>query len=259
MVRAVAANPSDRLAVPASARVARVEPPRVEAQTVAEGLWFLTGGSHNSVAVEFQDFIAVIEAPLNEAQSLAVIGEVRRLAPGKPIRYLINTHHHFDHAGGLRAYAAEGATILTHVSNRRFYDLMFEGARPLSPDRLTASGRHADVEPVAERFLIRNGSRVLEVHWVEGNLHNAGLLMVYLPRERLLVEADAFTPGPPGDPPPALANPFTINLYENVRRLNLDVAQIAPLHGRLVPWVDLLRAIGKQNEATPDEMLRAGR
>ena len=259
MVRSVAANSTDRLTVPPQARIARIEPPRVEAQPLAEGLWFLTGGSHNSVAVAFQDFVAVIEAPLNEDQSLAVIREVRRLAPNKPIRYLINTHHHFDHAGGLRAYGAEGATIITHVSNRRFYDLMFEGARPLYPDRLSKSGRHARVEPMTDRYLLRNGSRVMEIHWVEGNLHNAGLLMVYLPRERLLVEADAYTPGPPNEPPPAIPNPFTVNLYENVQRLKLDVARIAPLHGRLVPWSELLKAIGKQDQSAPDGLLHAGR
>ena len=254
----VAANPPDRLAVPPQARITKIDPPRVEVQPVAEGLWFLTGGSHNSVAVEFRDYVAVIEAPIDEARSLAVIAEIHRLAPNKQIRYLINTHHHFDHSGGLRAYVTEGATIITHGSNRRFYDLVFEAARQLNPDRMSRAGERAHVEPVDDHYLLRNGSRVMEIHLVEGNLHNAGLLMVYLPRERLLVEADAFTPGPPNSSPPAQANPFTVNLYENVQRLKLDVAQVAPIHGRLVPWSELLKAIGKQNQPQPDGMLHAG-
>jgi len=84
-----------------------VEPPmRVQADKLADGVWLLAGGTHNSVAVEFRDFVAVVEAPLNEARSLAVIEEVNKLIPDKPIRYLVNTHHHFDHAGGLRTYLA---------------------------------------------------------------------------------------------------------------------------------------------------------
>jgi len=259
LVTDVAANSSERLAVPAQARITRIEPPRVEVQSVAEGLWFLTGGSHNSVAVEFRDYVAIIEAPLNEERSLAVIDEVHKLAPNKRIRFLINTHHHFDHSGGLRAYVAEGTTIITHASNRRFYDLVFGGERQLYPDRLSQSGTPPSVEPVGNRYVLRNGGRVMEIYLIEGNLHNGGLLMAYLRRERLLVEADAFTPAPPNASPPATPNPFTVNLYENVQRLKLDVAQIAPIHGRLVPWSELVKAIGKETDSQPDGMLHAAR
>jgi glyoxylase-like metal-dependent hydrolase (beta-lactamase superfamily II) len=259
LVADLAVNPGDRLVAPQQVRDAKIESPHVVVQPVAEGLWFLTGGSHNSVAVEFRDFVAVIEAPLDEERSLAVIDEVHRLAPHKQIKYVINTHHHFDHSGGLRAYVAEGATVITHESNRRFYDLVFEADRKLYPDRLSKSDKHASMETVTDRYDLRNGARVMEIHLVEGNLHNGGLLMVYLPRERLLVEADAFTPGEPGAPPPATPNPFTVNLYENVQRLKLDVAQVAPIHGRLVPWAEVLKAVGKQSQPQPDGMLHASR
>ena len=74
-----------------------------EAQKVAEGVWFIGGGSHNSVAIEFSDHMAVIEAPLGEERSLAVLEAVGKLAPNKLVRYII-THHHFDHSSGLRTY-----------------------------------------------------------------------------------------------------------------------------------------------------------
>jgi glyoxylase-like metal-dependent hydrolase (beta-lactamase superfamily II) len=38
-----------------------------------------------------------------EARSLAVIREVKKLIPNKPVRYLVSTHHHWDHLGGVRA------------------------------------------------------------------------------------------------------------------------------------------------------------
>ena len=116
------------------------------------------------------------------------------------------------------------------------------------------------METLTDRYILRNGARIMEIHLVEGNLHDAGLLMIYLPRERLLVEADAFTPGEPGAPPPATPNPFTVNFYENVQRLKLDVAQVAPIHGRLVPWAEVLKAVGKQSPPVPDDgMLHAAR
>ena len=250
-------NPEDHtVEVPQQARVTHVPAPPISAQPLAEGLWFLSGGSQNSVAVEFRDFAVVIEAPEGEEQSLAMIAKVKELMPRKAIRYLVNTHHHFDQAGGLRTYAAEGAAILTHASNHQFYDLMFTADRRLQPDRFSQSNQAPRVELVGDYYVIRNGSRVLEVHHVEGSMHDAGLLMVYLPRERLLVESHVFTPGEPGAP--ATPNPFALNLYENVTRLNLNVTRIAPIYGRMVPWSELLKAIGKPADDTPaDGLLRA--
>ncbi len=89
-------------------------PARVESQQLATGVWLLGGGTHNSLLVEFKDYVAVVDAPNNEERSLAVIAEAARLAPEKPVQYVINTHHHFDHAGGLRTYLSQGTTIVTH-------------------------------------------------------------------------------------------------------------------------------------------------
>ena len=86
---------------------------RVKADKVADGIWHLTGGSHHSVAIEMADHVIIYEAPLSEARGAAVFAATRKVIPGKPIRYVINSHHHFDHSGGLRALAAEGAAIVS--------------------------------------------------------------------------------------------------------------------------------------------------
>jgi glyoxylase-like metal-dependent hydrolase (beta-lactamase superfamily II) len=133
-------------------------PVKVESQKLADGVWLLGGGTHNSVLVEFKDFAAVVEAPQNEARSLAVIEEANRLAANKPIKYVVNTHHHFDHAGGLRTYLSQGTTVITHESNKQYYlDIMFYPApRELQPDRMALyspmymiSRRPAPIETVA--------------------------------------------------------------------------------------------------------------
>ena len=83
--------------------------------------------------------IEIIEAPLDDARTLAVIAETKRLIPNKQIKYVVNTHHHWDHAGGLRAAYAEGATIVTNEQNKNFYErvILVPQPRSLSPDRLS--------------------------------------------------------------------------------------------------------------------------
>lgn len=244
-VGSVTPNAAADIQVPPQVQQAAPAPVRVEAQRAADGVWYLAGGSHNSVAVEFNDHIVVVEAPLNEERSLAVIAEVKKAIPNKPIKYLVNTHHHFDHSGGIRTYAAEGATIITHQVHRPFYEKAFAAARTLNPDRLAQSKKKAAFETMTDKRILTDGTRTLELHLIRGNPHNDALVMAYLPKEKILIEADAYNPAPPNAPPPPTPNPFSVNLYENIQRLKLDVGPIAPIHGRLLTLADLLKAIGR--------------
>ena len=239
------ANAAADIEAPDNVRQATTPPVRVESQKVAEGVWYLTGGSHHSVVVEFKDHVAVIDAPLNEERSLAVIEEVKKLVRNKPIRYLVITHHHFDHFGGARTYVAEGATVVTHLLNRKFCEQVLRGSRRLSPDKLSQTRSPLRLLTMGSKRVLTDGTRVLELHHVKGNKHNDAIIMAYLPKEKLLIEADVFTPPAPNAAPPATPNPFTVNLYENIQQLRLEVDQIAPMHGRLVRLADLLKAIGR--------------
>jgi glyoxylase-like metal-dependent hydrolase (beta-lactamase superfamily II) len=227
--------------------VVKATPPvvQVTSEKIADGVWYLAGGSHHSVAVEFADHVAVIEAPLNEDRSNAVIAEVKKLLPAKPIRYLINTHYHFDHSGGLRTYVAEGATIVTHQSNKAFYETTFKAPHTLNPDRQWREKKKAKILAVSAKHVMSDSARTVELHHIQDNPHNTGIIMAWLPKERLLVEVDVYTPLPPNAAPPANPNPNMVNLYENIQRLNLDVNRIVPLHGRIVELAELKRTIGK--------------
>jgi glyoxylase-like metal-dependent hydrolase (beta-lactamase superfamily II) len=221
---------------------------QVATRKVADGVWYLTGGTHHSVAIELQDHVLVVEGPLDDERALAVIAEVRSLVPGKPIRHVVNSHHHFDHAGGLRAFAAEGATVVTHEVSRAFFERALAAPATVRPDHLARAGRTGTVEAVGDRRVVTDGVRTVEIHHIAGNLHADGLLMVYLPRERLLIQADAFTPLPPGTPPPTPPSPFQVNLADNIARLGLAVDQLLPLHGRMVPLAELHRTIGRADQ-----------
>jgi len=227
---------------PDNARQAAI---KVEADKVADGVWYLTGGSHHSVLIEMSDHLVVVEGPQDDARSGAVIAEVKKLVPNKPIKYVVNTHHHFDHAGGLGAFAAEGAIVVTHDTSKAFFEQSLAAPRKVAPDKLAQSGKKPVVEGMQDKRVLGDGSRTIELHLIQGTPHGDGLIMAYLPKEKLLIEADAYTPGAPNAAPPSTPNPASVNLYDNIERLKLAIDQILPLHGRKVPLAELQKWIGK--------------
>ena len=124
------------LRVPAAARNATIPEPVVNAEKIGDGIYYLTGGSHHSVAIEMRDHVILVEAPQNEARSVAVIAKVKEIIPNKPIKYVVNTHVHFDRSGGLRTLVNEGATVVTQRANRDFYQTAWTQPRTLNPDLL---------------------------------------------------------------------------------------------------------------------------
>jgi glyoxylase-like metal-dependent hydrolase (beta-lactamase superfamily II) len=250
MVMEARANQAVPVNVPMNIRNAQPTPPPppAESRKLADGVWLIPA-SHNSLVVEFADYVVVIEAPLTEARSDYVIAETHRLVPNKPIRYVVNTHQHFDHSGGLRTFAAEGATIVTSAMYKPYYDRVFALPHTLNPDKLAKSGKKAVVEGFTGKRVLMDSTQSIELYTLQGNPHNEGMVVAYLPKEKILVNADLFTPPAANAPAPAAApatpDPNAVNLYTNVERLKLDVSQIVPIHGNPGPWDTLPKAIGK--------------
>jgi glyoxylase-like metal-dependent hydrolase (beta-lactamase superfamily II) len=229
----------DPVTVPDSVRYA-IFPVQVETEELADGVYLVGGGTHNSVAIEFDRFVAVLVAPLDEERSLAVIEAVVRLAPGKPVRFLVNTHQHFDHIGGLRTYLHVGATIVTHFKNYDFFnrDVLNYTPRTVDPDMVslwppTELTEGYNLETVRENYVVTDGERILQIVYVHPLEHAEGMLVAYLPRERLLVEADLFDthlPQPWGE------TEASRSLRNVVEKLGLEVSRIVPIHGRPAPW-----------------------
>jgi len=233
------------LTVPDAVKQAKLPPVVVQTQKLGDGLWWLGGGSHHSVVVEYPTYITVIESPLNDERALAVIAEAKKLVPNKPIKYLVNTHNHFDHLGGVRAFVPEGATIITNAMNKAYYEKIFNAPHTLAPDRLSQNPKKATFITVKDKYVLSDGGREIDIIHIENDNHNAGMLMVYIPKEKVLVEADDFTPPAPNGPAPApRAVNFTKNLNANIDRLKLDVVTIAPLHGFVVPVAELKKLAG---------------
>ena len=243
-VTGVQATVTADLAVPANVQAAILPAVQVVSSKLADGVWLLAGGSHHSVLVEFDTYLAVIEAPQTEDRSLAVIAEAKKLVPGKPIKYLVSTHHHFDHAGGLRTYVAEGATIVTHFSNKPYWEKTFMAPTTLVPDAQSKARKAPAIESVGDKHVITDGKKTLEVYNTVGDSHSNELLVAYLPASKILVEADSYSPGTPAS---ATVPPDAAALYDNIQRLKLDVGTVVGIHGRgAAPMAEFAAFVGKK-------------
>ena len=221
---------------------------------------FIGGGSHNSVAVEFKDFVTVIEGPLSNQRTNAVVAEVHKLFPNKPIRYLVNTHNHFDHLGGVRGFVAEGATVITDDRNRNFYQqvVLAPQQRTLQFDRLsqrpfapTGPGT-LELQTFTDHYTISDGNQIIELYHVDGLNHSDNMLIAYLPKEKIVVNADLYGPPPAGGNLANVSNNAVV-LYRNLKRLKLDVSTHVPIHGNPGSNADFERIVGPVAARTPQQ------
>jgi glyoxylase-like metal-dependent hydrolase (beta-lactamase superfamily II) len=233
---------------------------RVVSTQLAPDVYLIGGGSHNSVAVGFKDYVTVIEGPLSNQRTNAVVAEVHKLFPNKPIRYLVNTHNHFDHLGGVRGFVAEGATVITDARNVNFYNRVVLAPQPrsLQNDRLstrpfapTGPGQLA-VQGFTDHYTISDGNQIIELYHVDGLNHSENMLIAYLPKDKIVVNADLYGPPAAGGNLPNV-NLNSVALYRNIKRLKLDVATHVPIHGNPGPNADFERIVGPVAARTPQQ------
>ena len=203
-----------------------------EVKTLADGVWLLenvtrtTGQwSYNVLAVAFDDFVLIAEAPFGSETSERVLEKVRELAPGKPVRYLVQSHHHSDHIGGIRTYVAEGTTILTGATAKPLIERLAAAPFALDPDRLHRSPKTPKIEVVDERRSITDGKREAVVLNIGPNPHARDMLIVHLPQEKILWQSDMINEG---EYP---ANAATRDFREKVKGLEFET--VIGLHGKV--------------------------
>jgi glyoxylase-like metal-dependent hydrolase (beta-lactamase superfamily II) len=238
---------------PANIQTATAPPPPIPtpaaAEKLADGVYLILGG-YAAIAVDFKDYIVVIEGPQNDQRAEAIIAEAKRVIPNKPIKYVVNTHHHFDHSGGLRDFVAEGATVITHQINKPYYEKVWANPHTLSPDRLAQNPKKPSFKTMTEKMVLTDGNHVIELYHLQNFGHNDGMIVAYLPKEKVLLEADGFNPPPqPLTQRNATISPYTASLAANIERLKLDVQRIVPVHypadNRKVSLAELKTAVAQ--------------
>jgi glyoxylase-like metal-dependent hydrolase (beta-lactamase superfamily II) len=237
-------NAAVSLPVPANVASAPAPPatPMATIEKVSDGLWSLNGAGTRSLAVEFADHVVMLEGPTSDARSKAVNELVRQTIPNKPIRYVVNTHAHYDHAGGLRQYVAEGITVITHESNKAFYEQAWARPRTVEPDPAPTSNKPT-IETVADKRVLSDRTRSVELYHLANHGHHTGQLIAYLPKERILMYGDAYNPPASGEiRTPERGPEFAAQLVQRLQELKLNPERIAPVHGRVVPYQNLLIA-----------------
>jgi glyoxylase-like metal-dependent hydrolase (beta-lactamase superfamily II) len=220
-------------------------------EKLADGVYRING-AYNALAVEFRDHILIFEpGPQNEARSQAIIAEAKRVIPNKPIRYGVISHHHFDHTSGLPAVVAEGITIVTHENNKAFFERALSAPRTLAPDAMSKSGKKPKIETMSDKRVFQDDTRTVEIHLIKGLPHADGLLVAYLPKEKILAYADMFNLPPANDPVPNPPVVGTQVFADNLDRLKLDPEKIMSVHtlnpDRLATRADILKSLGRVN------------
>ena len=248
---AVAINDPQALSVFAIPESASVEADRAAAgeytplslTKVADRLYLARAYSHNSLVVEFPSSIAVVEAPYTETQSKVLARLIREQFPNKPIQYAAVTHHHYDHIGGVRGIAAEGATLLVASRHEPAIRELMDARHTRPPDELEkrrSQGMAWKGEFYEGKHILAEGNQALELYVVEGSPHAEPIVLAYVRNVRALFQSDLWFPGTGG-----AGSPAARQLLESVRKLNLRVDTNVGGHGGVAPFSELVSAVGK--------------
>ena len=223
--------------------------PLNEATQVAKGVYIFPTGGLNPMFVEFKDFILAVEAPAqhpalervpadaqagSDQPSEKFIQKIKETIPNKPIRYLAVTHFHSDHAGGARAFLAEGATLITTPGNKDYFEKLSAAKYTVVPDKLSRQTGPTRIETFDRKRVITDGERTVELINIGESPHVKENVVVYLRQEKILFQGDLFyytgmAPFPAKDP----SRDRTMKFFGDwLLKNNLEPAQIYGFHDR---------------------------
>lgn len=214
-------------------------PISITVEQVAPGIWWLDGeGNYHSVVFEFSDHLTLFELPLSENRAKAVIEKARPLAFGKPLTEVIVSHHHFDHSAGIRTAVAEGLTIITQRGNLALFKDLITRPHTILPDELAmnTAAPPMNIKAVDDELVLKDDSMELDLYHVRNNSHADTLLMGWVPRDHILVQADLYDSG-------WRQFPWADNLRENLELRKLNPEKDVPVHGKIESYADVLKTM----------------
>lgn len=201
---------------------------------------FVTGGSHNSLIVARKDDLIVFDAPINEWQSRWTIDAAKAKYPGKPIKYLVLTHHHNDHTGGARTYVAEGASIIVAAPNKAHFATMFRAQHTIHPDELQKNPKPANIIEFDDHMTLEDEFGKIQLYRIV-NPHADGMLIGHLVNENIVWVTDLYSPIRDED-----RSEMFVAFYEGLKKLGISPGRIAGGHGGIVPASEMEAIIAKR-------------
>ena len=204
----------------------------------------LANFGYNFFFVAFDDYILAFDASVSRTVSAQAIAQMKEAVPDKPIRYLVLSHHHDDHAGGLRAFIDEGATVVTTAANRSYLEQMASTVSTLGAGGQAGEPFDPAFDFVDGKLVFEDAGHVVEIHDIGPSPHAEEMLIFYLPKEKILFQADLL--GIPRSGPPAPANDVTVHFADAIRKLGLDVEMLGGVHGTVGTMADLEDALRRR-------------
>jgi len=217
--------------------------PTVTVEEVGKGIWWLAGSSHRSVAIEFDDHITLFEVPLDEARTKAVIEQARMLRAGKPVTHAVVSHHHLDHAGGVRTAVAEGLTIITPRIYEAFFTELAARVHTIQQDALAKAPKPVVFQLADDVLELKDGTNAVTVYNIETS-HMKAALFAYVPRDRTLIQADLFDNG-------WQQQPWGDTFLGAIAARKLRVDKHVPIHGPIQAHADVLKTLKEKPKAPP--------
>lgn len=239
----------DKFKAPAGMKVVTFPPPSQQPlNKISENVYTVNAGGYNVLFVAFKDYIFVMEAPGGDNVSRSAIEQIKKTFPNKPVRYVAVTHHHDDHAGGIRTYIAEGATLIAAPGEKSFFERIAKSRFTIDPDTLTLKPQPLKIETVENgKRVLTDGATTVEILDIGSGPHTDEMLVAYLPNEKILFQGDLLNRPSNGDAP--IANDTTVHFAKWIEAKKLAVDKIVGVHGPISTMDELRQSVAEKQRA----------
>jgi glyoxylase-like metal-dependent hydrolase (beta-lactamase superfamily II) len=193
------------------------------------------GNTHNTVFIATNTYLIALEAPNDDGQAKQAIALAKQRFPGKPIRYLVLTHHHVDHVGGMRTFAAEGATLVFGrgtAPNIQYYRRQLGNTQDLNWNKPAMPNDNPELIEVEGKWTVNDGGREFSAFEID-NPHSTGMLLGWLPDQKMAFNTDLWITTPE---PPTSSNPNLAALIAGVEKWGLQPEKMSGGHGTVADY-----------------------
>ena len=204
---------------------------------LAPNVQHVEGGTANNLIIAMKDHLVIFDAPYGELQSRWVIDAAKAKYPGKPIRYLVLTHHHMDHTGGMRTFVAEGAKVIVPSGDKAYFEKDVRSPHTVLPDDLQKKPRTAEIIEVKDQMTLKDDAAEIHLYNIP-NPHVQGFLLAHVVTGNILYVTDLISARGPIE-----RSEGTVAVGDVLRKYGITGAMIACGHGTTAKQSEIAQAL----------------